>query len=261
MKTTSTPLKASSAKLTVFTVIFDFELKRREIPVFRGAVIEKVGRENVLFHNHLKQESFLYGYPLIQYKMIRRFPAILCLNYGAEEILKFFQKTDWDLVIHGKQIETEVRHIDFDYFLCGFSSEPVNYKIQNWFALNEENYEKFKLLTCDEDRIAFLERILTGNILSFAKGVEWNIDGQIEVKIPRLPDQFMFSFKNYQMNGFHLEFTSNIMLPDFIGLGKSVSRGFGMIRKIKKRENMSHVSGCRAQGAGGDSEYERTEKT
>jgi len=36
VKTTSTPLKASSAKLTVLTVIFDFELKRREIPAFRG---------------------------------------------------------------------------------------------------------------------------------------------------------------------------------------------------------------------------------
>jgi hypothetical protein len=233
VKRNSIPPKLPSAKLTVLKVIFDFELERRKIPAFRGAVIEKVGRENVLFHNHLNQESFLYGYPLIQYKMIRKYPAIVCLKYGTEEILKFFQKSSWDLVIHGERIETEVRHIDFDYFMCGFSSEPLHYRIQNWFALNEENYEKFRPLTCDEDRIGFLQRILTGNILSYSKGIEWNIGGQIEVGIPKLPDIHLFSFKKYQMAGFHLDFTANIMLPDFIGLGKSVSRGFGMIMRIR----------------------------
>ncbi len=42
------------AKIKVFIVTFDFELKRREIPAFRAAIVEKVGRENVLFHNHMQ---------------------------------------------------------------------------------------------------------------------------------------------------------------------------------------------------------------
>ena len=34
------------------------------------------------------------------------------------------------------------------------------------------------------------------------------------------------------MIAFSGRFTANVLLPDFIGLGKSVSRGFGAIQKI-----------------------------
>ncbi|MDM8552447.1 CRISPR-associated endonuclease Cas6 [Desulfobacterales bacterium HSG2] len=231
MKTTKTPEKSVSAEIKHFLAIFDFELERRKIPAFRGAVIKKVGQENTLFHNHLG-EQFRYGYPLIQYKMIRRNPAILCINRGTEEIVKFFEKMDWSLVIHGEKVETDIRHITFDYFMCGLSSSQVQYSILNWFALNEQNYEKFAAMKKDEDKTEFLRRILTGNMLSFAKGVGWNVDGQIKVEIPRLPNHRLLSFKRYQMAGFSLEFSANMILPNFIGLGKSVSRGFGSIKRI-----------------------------
>ena len=225
-----------SKDIGILSVLFDFDLERRKIPAFRGAVIEKVGRENTLFHNHLKDQAYLYSYPLIQYKIIRGCPSIVCLNYGTEEIMKFFGKTDWDLVIHGEKIETTVRHIDFDHFQCGFSSDPLHYRIHNWFALKEANFRKFDALCEETEKTAFLERIMIGNILSFAKGIEWNIGGQIRIGIPELPKSRFFSFKKYQMMGFTLDFESNIMLPDFIGLGKSVSRGVGMIRRIGREK-------------------------
>jgi len=225
------PQKQSAMKINLFMVVFDFELKREKIPAFRGAVVEKVGRENILFHQHL-DDKFLYSYPLIQYKIIGKYPAILCLKHGTEEILKFFQQTDWDMVIHGQRIKTEIRSIGYDYFICEFSDVPLNYRIYNWFALNESNFSRFSLLENEKEKTEFLEKIMIGNILSFAKGIGWNVDRQIELTIPNIPKLHLFSFKKFQMTGFNLDFITNISIPDFIGLGKSVSRGFGIIRRV-----------------------------
>ena len=231
MKIMEKPEKSASVEIKHFVAIFDFEMERRQIPGFRGAVIKKVGEENVLFHNHLG-EQFLYGYPLIQYKTIQRNPAMVCINQGTEEIIKFFEKVNWDLTIYGERIETEIRHISFDYFQCGLSPVLLRYKIWNWFALNEENYAKFSAMDSDAEKIEKLRRILIGNMLSYAKGIQWNVDGEIRVEIARLPRHRLLSFKRYRMAGFDLEFATNMVLPDFIGLGKSVSRGFGLIRRI-----------------------------
>ena len=221
-------------KIRLLIVQFDFELERREIPSFRAAVVEKVGRENVLFHNH-GDDGFHYGYPAIQYKIYRGYPTLVCINEGAEEMLKFFQQSDWDMVINGRQVRTRIKHISLDYVYCGFSERPLYYRIRNWFALNEDNFRKFIGLNEDAARNELLERILVGNIISFAKCIRWDLDRRVVVAIPSQPKQRFFSFKNFQMMGFDLEFQANVVLPSAIGLGKSTSRGFGVIGKAVTR--------------------------
>ena len=218
-------------KIRLFIVIFDFELERREVPAFRGSVIEQVDRENILFHNHYGN-NFRYGYPLIQYKLVERNPAIVCINSGYDESLKLFENVQWNFKIKDRNIRADIKHLSFDYFECESCASPVKYRIQNWFALNEQNYNRFKNIKNITDRKQFVEKILIGNILSFAKGVNWTIDEQIKVHINFLPNHRMFNFKNNKMAGFDLNFSTNVLLPDNIGLGKSVSRGFGMIRKV-----------------------------
>ena len=219
-------------KIRLFIVIFDFEIKRREIPAFRGAIIKQVGHEHILFHNHYGK-NFRYGYPLIQYKLIGRNPAIVCINSGYDNSLKLFEEMQWNFNIKDKNIRADIRHLSFDYFECKLCDNPVKYRIQNWFALNEQNYNKFKKIKTVSDRKTFIEKILIGNILSFAKGINWTIDEPIKVSIKFLANHRLFNFKNSKMTGFDLNFSTNVLLPDNIGLGKSVSRGFGMIKKVE----------------------------
>ncbi len=156
----------------------------------------------------------------------------MCINQGTEEILKFFEQTDWHIVLSGKEVDTQIKDLRFDYFRCEFRELPVKYRMQNWFALNEDNFQRFVKLTSDSDKYEFLQRILIGNIISFAKGIHWNLDQQLRVTVARLHAERFFNFKDHKMAGFDLDFSANVLLPDAIGLGKSVSRGFGVIRKV-----------------------------
>jgi len=219
-------------KLRLFTVIFDFEIERREIPAFRGAIINKVGLENILFHNH-SGNKFRYGYPLIQYKLIDRSPAIICINSGYDESLKLFEDTEWNFNINNKTVHAGIKHLSFDYFECGLTSNAVKYRINNWFGLNEQNFRKYTQLTANLEQKKFLEKILIGNILSFAKGINWIVNDQIIVSVDYIPNKRFFNFKNNKIAGFDLIISTNVLLPDKIGLGKSVSRGFGIIRKVE----------------------------
>ena len=227
---TNSIIKSKIKKLKLLIVIFNFKLQKREIPAFRGAICEKVGLENVLFHNHM-DSKFIYRYPQIQYKVLNQNPCIMCMNHGTEEILKLFQRPDIDININGKQFDLEIKEILIDKFECEILDDLQEYRIFNWFALNEKNFKKY-INSNDYDRTNLLQKILIGNILSFAKGINWTVSDQIDVRILQLPNHRSFSFKDQKMIGFNINFLANVSLPNYIGLGKSVSRGFGMIQRI-----------------------------
>jgi hypothetical protein len=79
-------------KLKYLRIEFDEKIAGHEIPLFRGALIDKVGKENILFHNHLDDKVYQYGYPLIQYKIVHHRPTLLCLHKGTEEVHHFFSQ-------------------------------------------------------------------------------------------------------------------------------------------------------------------------
>ena len=113
------------------------------------------------------------------------------------------------------------------------------YHLRKWLPLNQENYRRYEALDSIVERYAFLERLLTGNILSFAKNMGVYLDKQVECKITSADEPRIVNYKGVKMMSFDVEFKSNVSLPDYIGLGKGVSLGFGMVvRKYdKKNEN------------------------
>ena len=106
----------------------------------------------------------------------------------------------------------------------------VEYKfLTPWLALNQDNYERFANSGIDE-RTDILKKILTGNILSMAKGLGYWVEEPIEVLIKLNPVKI--NYKNRKMIGFKGGFMTNFMIPNHLGLGKSVARGFGTVKKV-----------------------------
>ncbi|TKK65856.1 hypothetical protein FC093_19080 [Ilyomonas limi] len=224
-------------KLKTLFVQFDDTLAAWEIPSFRGAVIEKVGRENVLFHQHNGKEGFIYQYPVIQYKSVQQKPSLLCLGDGVDEIHKFFGLRNWDVHINGVKHALKIHRLDMNNITVNVWEKQFKYSIQNWLALNEVNYQKYVQLNSLKEKVTLLERLLTGNILSFAKGIEWRVEKPVTVAIQELKGEKIIRYKGVPLVAFDVIFSCNVFLPNYLGLGKSASHGFGVIRQFRELRN------------------------
>ena len=222
-------------KIRIAFVSFDTELKQHEISAFRGAVVKKVGLENILFHHHLKDNNYLYQYPLIQYKQIRNKPTLYCIEYGVDEIHKFFEQKDWDITLSGRKLEMKIDKLVLNQFNMQVWDKKWDYNIYNWLALNQQNYKKYLDIEALTEKVEFLESILKANILSFAKGIEWTIDKKIDLSIIKINHTKKLKHKGVEIMGFNVDFKTNVFLPNFLGLGKGVSHGFGIIKRLKEK--------------------------
>lgn len=223
--------------LRLLSVVFDTQIEPWELAGFRGAVAHKVGLEHDWFHNHDNSQSpgkLIYRYPLIQYKLHRLQPMLLCLEHGVEEVQRFFMQPDWSLNIKGKKHAMRVKQLDVKQYKLCVLQHRVNYRIHNWMALNQENFEAYQKIRGLRDQLAFLEQILVGHILGFATGVGWELGKHLRVQILEKRDDKFISFKGVKMKAFNFSFEANVFLPNFIGLGKGISHGFGVIKSERK---------------------------
>jgi len=222
----------------IITIRFKNSISSTDIEAFRGAVINALQDKDILFHNHnLQDKGFRYSYPLIQYKRINKKAAIFCLEDGTESIGKFFLDSDMILNLNGEVYKFEVESVKAYNHLIQVWNSNFRYTIRKWLALNQENYELYNKLESVAEKSAFLENILKANILSLAKGLDIFFEKQVECKITLLSEPRITRYKNVKMTMFDAEFLTNVSIPDYAGLGKGVSVGYGMaVRKKDKKE-------------------------
>lgn len=223
-------------KIKYLKIEFDGNLKPYEIPAFRGAIARKAGLENELFHNHRPEGGFIYSYPLIQYKTFKGHPTLLCIDQGIDEIHHFFSQKNWTLNISGENLPMKIHSMDMHQYTMQVWKKEFHYNIRNWIALNQNNYQEYKGIDSLSEKLVYLEKKLIGNIISFAKGIEWDINRQIEVKISELHRVKQVKVKDQKLLGFDLDFKSNVFLPNSLGLGKSVSLGYGTVMMKKQNQ-------------------------
>lgn len=206
-------------------------LRPSQIHKFRGFV-GNTFKEHDLIHNHDEKGNPLYRYPLIQFKLIEKMPAIIAITDRAVNIFaELFMELDKivieDTVIPVFEKDLKVEDVDF-----GYSDEIFMYEFASpWIGLNQKNFRKYNDAGSDEKN-QMLKRIMTGNILSMAKYLDcWLSRGQ-KIKIDHKLKEVKVNLKGKSMTGFNGIFKTNFCLPDYLGIGKSVSRGFGSLKRI-----------------------------
>ena len=225
-------------KVKVLVVRFSNEIMREEIPLFRGAIVNAIENADLLFHNHEEGGQLRYSYPLIQYKRINQKAAIVCLGEGTDAIGQFFSSCNFDVALGERQVKLEVESVNAYQHLIQIWDSEFTYHIRRWLPLNKKNYAAY----CKEEslasRYAMLERLLAANILSFAKGMGIHFEGQVAARITQMDEPRLQYYKGVKLMSFDAEFKTNVSLPDYIGLGKSVSLGMGIVvRKRERKEN------------------------
>ncbi|MDR2791434.1 MAG: hypothetical protein LBB27_01650, partial [Tannerellaceae bacterium] len=103
-------------RVKVLVVRFRNELHHKDIPRFRGAIIDTLQGNNILFHNHT-DEGFRYAYPLIQYKRLNNKAAIVCIEEGTESIGEFFSCFSKVIRIGESEVNLELDNIKAEQVL------------------------------------------------------------------------------------------------------------------------------------------------
>ncbi len=207
-------------------------LRSGEAPALRGFFGRKF-EDEVLMHNHGPNDELIYQYPKIQFKIVDSIAYLLGINEGADLL-----ETLWLAIDQTKIGEQELKVLDAQFDWENQNIEVVTamieYQFVNpWLALNQKNFQEYSENESRSYRIDKLNRTLIGNILSFCKSMGIFLQDRIEADCSKLTS-FNTTLKGQSMIGFVGTFQTSIILPDLLGLGKSVSRGFGtLLRKAR----------------------------
>jgi hypothetical protein len=206
------------------------KLKPEEAVGIRGCLGRRF-EDKAIFHHH-KEDGLVYSYPLIQYKVLDGKTLIIGIREGVDALMEHKDQID-SLWLFDRTVKVKERLVLVKEKKERFSitKEPIHYTfLTPWLALNQENYREWQVLS-KKDKQEKLKKILIGNILSMAKGLEYVVTDEIKVDLDVRSVQT--ALKGVPMVGFLGNFSVNFAIPDYLGLGKSVSRGFGTVRRTK----------------------------
>ncbi|MCW4018969.1 MAG: CRISPR-associated endonuclease Cas6 [Candidatus Bathyarchaeota archaeon] len=193
---------------------------------FRGDIASK-HLNNPLFHQHLQNSKLAYRYPLIHYLIIRGNAIIFGLQAGADEVSRLFSELD-DITIGAEKYPILNKQLNIKaHIFTVTDSQKQYYFVTPWLALNNTNYLNYKDANWTA-RKQLLSRVLTGNILSAAKGLGIKIGKKLFAEIESVKP-VNCNIKGSPLIGFYGQFKINFDMPPLFSIGKSVSRGFGVI--------------------------------
>ena len=214
------------------TLVLQFEntIEPYEINLFRGAIINSLEQNNILFHNHT-EEGYRYAYPLIQYKRINKKAAIVCVGEGTEAIGQYLSSSQPLLQIGERTIEAKIENMRALNTVVQCWNDMFYYRIYKWLALNQENYALYQQKESLVEKTQFLEKILIGNLISFLKGVGIHIESEIKLIITQIRNERLIRYKGVKIMSFDIDMKTNLSLPNDVGIGKNASLGFGTIMR------------------------------
>jgi len=181
-----------------------------------------------ILHHHAP--ALLYTYPRVQYRIVGGTPAILGIEEGAET-LREIGGTIEELRL-GNETYRLKRRVAYEQEVTLHPTRGMwHYRfVTPWLALNEENYDRYLKTKTWPEKKDLINRVLIGNILSMAKGLGIVVEERLRAATHL--DEVPVMFKGIRMVGFVGEFKVNFAIPEYFGLGKGVSRGFGAVRPL-----------------------------
>jgi hypothetical protein len=216
----------ASNGIKICYAMLDFDSGKNVTPVQLRGFMAHLFTNISEFHHHSDDS---YHYPLIQYKRVNGKLSVVGIEQFADVV--YDNMTNFDHITTERQ-KIPLNNIELKKIMYYPKQELTEYKFSSpWIALNEKNYPRYKSLR-KYDRKIFLEKILIGNILSMLKGLKIFVDFKIIVKIKNFKTVTATVHQN-NFVGFFCQWESNLILPNYLGLGKSISKGFGVVTRVK----------------------------
>ncbi len=171
------------------------------------------------------RDEFLY--PRIQVKILNEQIYLVGIKDGAEPVLEMTKELE---LLNFGNITFNILDIDVEENIDHFKQvdQLLSYRfVSPWVALSKNTQNRYKSLK-NNDRTAFLNRLLGQNLVFLAREVGIEINDKVYTKL-RLESLFPKQVYENSWGSFSGEFQTNFILPNYIGLGNGITRGYGAI--------------------------------
>ncbi|WP_410507515.1 CRISPR-associated endonuclease Cas6 [Methanosarcina hadiensis] len=189
--------------------------------------------QHPLFHNHYPNGKSIYRSKgaAFQFKVINNEVFILALDEGAD----FAQSFQWPQIINmplGKnQLVVELELFSKTKKQSSFQKSESKYyrNVSPYIALNQKNQKEYLSFSEIEKRAA-IEKGLINHILTAAKWCGVTVSHKLEINLILMREGIPIKIKDdLSFVPFDVMFECNTEIPDYIGIGKFVSRGYGTV--------------------------------
>jgi hypothetical protein len=200
------------------------------LPALRSELMRQLTAFMARDSGEALDEHVLHRYPAVQVKQIGTGLHILGICQGAWFLrnLSANQKTildgnnrcaivDRDMVIRREEFGIDGTMHEYEF-------------LTPWLALNQQYARKFYDLSGKPARDAFMDRLLLTHLTTLAKSLDAHLTAEVtcaahvRFKRERIDRENVIVFLG--------KFRTNLRIPDHLGLGQSVSQGFGTVRQI-----------------------------
>jgi len=214
-------------KTVVVRIVTDKPVRKTPYQV-KGVIMRKYPSERVIpMLDGSYRDKFLY--PRVQVKILNEDIYIIGVKEGVDPVLSLVDNlTELDF----GNITFSIKDFDIknDEQQFIFSEQILRYSfVTPWVALNKVTSGKYKSLS-NKKKIIYLNQLLGQNLIFLANEVGASIENGIYAKVT-IHNLVPKHVDDNKWKAFQGEFKSNIILPNYIGLGNGITRGFGSIYK------------------------------
>lgn len=251
----------NTTKFKTLLARFDLRMKPHQLPQLRGAVALDAGWENDLFHNHAPsvvklqeaetsqasgasevltaspttlQDQYLHRYPRIHYRIQGGKATLWGVNEGAQALRNWLLTHSGELMIGDQKVSLMIDHLQERQYELKLSDKLHTYRLLDYLALNQENYQTWQQAEGIIERMQILEGALTGHLLGFCSAMGYRVPKRgLQVKLLDVRDHRPVRLHGTQHMAFAVIYKSNLVLPPDIAIGRGIAHGYGVQRPTK----------------------------
>ena len=168
-----------------------------------------------------------YLYPRVQVKILNEQIYIIGVGDGSDCVLQLIDNIS---TLDFGNITFEVNDKNIIDMTDQFqqTDQLIRYRfVTPWVALNQTTGRKYRALN-NSERVNFLNKLLGQNIVFIAKELGVDMEDKVFTKV-NLTSLFPKPVDENNWGAFSGEFSTNFNLPNYIGLGNGITRGYGAI--------------------------------